>query len=429
MSGNVDNIVDAEDARYRDLCDPLAMFRDRFYIPQGTVYLDGNSLGLLSVTAEESILRVIREWRTMGVGGWRDADPPWFTLAESLAVQTAALVGAQPGSIAIANSTTVNLHQLLCTLYSPDGRQNVILADALNFPSDIYAIKSHLRMRGVAPETNLRYVPNRDGLTLLENDIIDAMSADVGLIVLPTVLYASGQLLDVRQIALEARKRHILIGFDCSHSIGVIPHELDQWDVDFAFWCSYKYLNAGPGAIGGLYLNGRHADRFPGMAGWFGNRKETQFDMAGEFEPALDAGRLQIGTPNVLSLAALEGSLRTVLDAGLDRIRRKSLDLTGCLMAYADARLTPLGVTVVNPRQENRRGGHVALVHKEAIRICRALKAAHIVPDFRPPNVIRLAPTALYNSFTDCHRAVAELERILKTGDHMRYSAEPGLVS
>jgi kynureninase len=269
----------------------------------------------------------------------------------------------------------------------------------------------------------------RDGLTLNEDDIVEAMTDRVALVVLPSVLYASGQLLDMPRLTSAAHRRGALIGFDCSHSIGTIPHSLDAWGVDFAFWCSYKYLNSGPGAIGGLYLNRRHGDKAPGLAGWFGNRRATQFDMSPEFDPAPDATRLHIGTPDVLSLGALEGSLEVVLAAGIDRVRRKSLALTAYLMEQADAQLAELGVRVVNPREAGKRGGHVALAHPEATRICKALKAARVVPDFRPPNIVRLAPVALYNTFLDCYRAVEIMKRILQTGEHLNHPPGRGLVA
>ena len=416
-------------ARRMDAGDPLSKFRSCFHVPQGAVYMDGNSLGLLSNFARDSILRVLGEWQSLGVEGWLDAEPPWFTLAESVAVDTASLLGAAADAIAIANSTTVNLHQLLATLFEPNNRQCVILADCLNFPSDIYAIRSHLRLRGLDPELSLRLVASRDGLTLDEDDIVAAMTGDVAIAVLPSVLYASGQLLDMKRLAAEARRRAIVIGFDCSHSIGALPHALDDWGVDFAFWCSYKYLNSGPGAIGGLYLNRRHFGGSPGLAGWFGCRKSAQFDMSAEFDPAPDASALQIGTPNILSVAALQGSLQIVHEAGIDRIRRKSLDLTSFLMELADAELMGLGVKIVNPREDARRGGHVALSHPAATRLVKALKANQIVPDFRPPDIVRLAPVALYNTFHDCYVAIKAIKTILETGEHLRYEAGRGVVA
>jgi kynureninase len=421
--------IELEQARDRDGRDPLARFRDYFYCKPGTIYLDGNSLGLLSRQAKQSVLRTLEEWETLAIDGWLEGEPAWFGLAEQLAAQIAPLIGASPDEVLVANSTTVNLHQLLATVFEPKPGRDVILADALNFPSDLYAIRSHLKLRGLDYARCLRLVTSSNGLTLDEDDIVDAMTSDVALIVLPSVLYASGQLLDVERLAEEARRRNIMVGFDCSHSIGAIPHALDNWDVDFAFWCSYKYLNSGPGATGGLYLNRRHFGRSPGLAGWFGCCKSRQFDMSLVLDPAPDAGMLHIGTPNILSLAPLEGSLRVVHEAGIDRIRCKSLELTEYLMSRVDVELGAFGIDVVNPREGRRRGGHVSLAHPEATRICKALKAAGVVPDFRPPNIVRLAPVALYTSFEDCYRAIEALKSIMQSGAYRSYASVRDLVA
>ncbi len=230
-------------------------------------------------------------------------------------------------------------------------------------------------------------------------------------------------------LTAQAHRRNILIGFDCSHSIGSVPHDFDAQDVDFAFWCSYKYLNGGPGASGGLYLNRRHFGRAPGLAGWFGSAKERQFDMGGELHAASHAGALQIGTPNILSMAPLQGALELFAQAGINALRRKSLLLTDFLMRMADAELGSAGVSIVNPREAHRRGGHVALQHPEAMRICRALRAQGVVPDFRPASIIRLAPAPLYNSFTDCRRAVQILSKILQQRTYETYATTREMVS
>ncbi len=326
-----------EHARGLDAADPLAGFRSRFYLPPGLIYFDGNSLGPLSMDAEASVLRVLSEWKTLSIGGWLEGSPPWFTLAEKLAGAVASVVGAQPGEVAVANSTTVNLHQLLATLYRPavaaDGRTKILMFGG-EFPSDLYAAQSHLRLRGLDPAAHLLLLPP-DANGLLDEEKAARILRDdssLQMAVLPAVVYTTGQLLDVATLTATARRGGVAIGFDLSHSIGVVPHALTAAGVDFAFWCHYKYLNAGPGALGGLYLNRRHFDRPPGLAGWWGSHKESMFDMARELRAAGDAGALQIGTPPVLSLAALEGALALSLEAGMTRIRAKSLGLTRYLM-------------------------------------------------------------------------------------------------
>jgi kynureninase len=394
--------------------DELAEFRAEFYLDAQTVYLDGNSLGPLSRGAEAALLECLDAWKTRGIEGWTEGEAPWFFLASALAAQTASLIGAAADEVVVTNSTTVNLHQLLATLFAPGGDRSQILVDALAFPSDLYAIRSHLRLRGIDPRRHLVLVPSRNGLTLEEADIVAAMTERIALAVLPAVLYRSGQCLDMAGLTTEALRRGIRIGFDCSHSIGAVPHALDAWGVDFAFWCGYKYLNGGPGAAGGLYLNRRHFGREPGLAGWFSSDQARQFDMTSELIPAVDAGAMQIGTPNILSMAPLRGALSLIQRAGLSRMRRKSLALTGFLMELVDRELPAGDVEIVSPREAQRRGGHVTLRSAEAARIGKALRAEGVVPDHRPPDLVRLAPAPLYNTFRDCLMAVGALKRILK---------------
>jgi kynureninase len=402
-------------AAHLDAHDELAAFRARFFLPPDVIYLDGNSLGLLSRDAERAILAVVDQWKTQAVSAWTEADPDWFTLAERLGAQTADMIGAAADEVIVTNSTTVNLHQLLSTLYESTAVRPVLLADELNFSSDIYALRSHLALRGLDPASTLVLARSRDGVTLAEEDIIAAMTSDVQIALFPSVLYRSGQLLDIERLTTEAHRRGILIGFDCSHSIGAVPHHLSRWGVDFAFWCSYKYLNGGPGSAAGLYLNRRHLGRLPGMAGWFGHKKGSQFRLDLAFEPAEGAGSLQIGTPNILSMAALVGTLPMFEEAGLERLRRKSLSLTDYLMQLVDSELKAFGVEVVTPREHARRGGHVALRHPAARELGVALRASGVIPDFRPPNILRLAPAPLYVSFADCHTAVARLRSLLES--------------
>lgn len=413
-----------------DQADPLARFRAEFFLPGRQVYLDGNSLGPLSRRAKAHLQRVIDEWRDLGIGGWTDAHPPWISLSETVATRVAALVGAQPGEVAVTGSTTTNLHQLLATLFDPAGPRNVIVADELNFSSDLHALQSHLRQRGLDPGRHLRLIRSLHGRTLEPADIARSFARDVQLALLPAVQFVSGQLLDVAAVSGAARERGILIGWDCSHSIGAVPHAFDRDGADFAFWCHYKYLNAGPGAVGGLYLNRRHHHRAPGLAGWWGVRPDRRFALAASHEPAPGAPALHIGTPHILSLAPLLGSLEIISEAGgVAALRAKSLAQTALLMELADRDLAGLGVTVVNPRDDRDRGGHVALAHPEAWRICQALKAAGVVPDFRRPDIIRLAPAPLYNTFAECAAAIAALQTILRTGAFEKFPAQRALVT
>ncbi|HOC09890.1 MAG TPA: aminotransferase class V-fold PLP-dependent enzyme, partial [Bacillota bacterium] len=243
-----------ESALLLDDHDSLKDFRERFYLPEGKIYMDGNSLGLLSREAEKALLNALEDFKVLGIDGWMDGSPPWFTLAEEIGKKQAALVGAKENEVVVHSSNTVNLHNLLSTFFRPEGIRNKILIDELNFPSDRYAVEGHLLLRGLDPAKHLVVVKSRDGRTIEEDDIVEVMTDEVALAILPSVLYRSGQLLDIQYLTKEAHKRGILVGFDCCHSVGVVPHSFSEWGVDFAFWCNYKYLNSGPGATASLYI-------------------------------------------------------------------------------------------------------------------------------------------------------------------------------
>ena len=418
--------VDEECAHNLDEEDPL-QFRDRFYTPEGIIYMDGNSLGLLSKDAEKSLIKAVTEWKTLGIKGWLGGTPPWFYLAETLGAAASNLVGAAPEEVVVTGTTTVNLHSLVSTFYTPEGKKTKILADELDFPTDIYALKSQIKLKGLAPEDHLVLAPSSDGRFLDEKDIIELMDEYTALVVLPSVLYRSGQLLDIPLLTEEAHKKGIFIGFDCSHSVGVVPHFFDEWDVDFAFWCSYKYLNGGPGSTAFLYINKRHFGKEPALAGWFGNVKETQFDMSLDFEHTKSAGGWQISSPAVLSSVPLEGALHITLEAGINNIREKSLNMTSYLMYLIDECLSeePYSFMIGTPREPHKRGGHVAVEHqREAFRINEALKARGVVPDFRSPNIIRVAPIPLYNTYYEVWQVVQYLKEIIDKKEYESFSKE-----
>ncbi|QUG43003.1 kynureninase [Psychrobacillus sp. INOP01] len=418
-----------EYAKKLDDQDALGMYRDEFYIQRNIIYMDGNSLGLLSKRAEKSVLTLLDSWKQYGIDGWTQGEHPWFYFPETLSEMCAPLVGALKDEIIITGSTTANLHQLVASFYRPEGVRTKIVADELNFPSDLYAISSQLALHGFDAEENMKLVKSRDGFTLQEEDIIKAMTDDVALIVLPSVLYRSGQVLDIEMLTKAAHERNIIIGFDLCHSIGSVPHELDKWDVDFAFWCNYKHVNGGPGATGGLYVNRKHFGGKPGLAGWFGSDKEKQFDLSTHMIPAADASAYQIGTPNILSSAPLLGSLKMFEEVGIDAIREKSLKLTDYMMTLIELVLGEYNFVIANPRESVKRGGHIFLVHEEAARICKALKVHQVIPDFRSPNGIRLAPVALYNSFEDVWKTVQILKMIMEEELYKKYENKRDVVA
>lgn len=411
-----------------DAEDPLRDFRRRFFIPPGKIYMDGNSLGLMSADAEISVKRVLQEWKQRGIDGWLEGEPPWFYFAERLGTQCAPLVGAADDEVAATGTTTVNIHSLVATFYKPEGRRTRILADELNFPTDIYALKGQIKLKGLDPAEELILVKSADGKTLDEETIIGNMTDRVALILLPSVLYRSGQLLDIPYLTRKAHEKGIIIGFDCSHSVGAVPHYFDDWEVDFALWCSYKYLNSGPGSPAFLYVNRRHFPREPLLAGWFGFVKEKQFHMLLDFEHARSASGWQISSPGIINAAPVEGALRITLEAGIEGIRKKSLLLTDYLVYLVDTLLSapPYSFRIGTPRRPQHRGGHIALERDlYAWEICRALKVNKgVIPDFRAPDVIRVAPVALYNTFQEVRQVVLYLKDIVDSREYEAFRGE-----
>lgn len=415
--------LDEAFARRMDADDPLAHFRERFYVPGKTIYLDGNSLGLMCKDSETAVARVMEEWKTQAIGGWLEATPAWFYMAETLGAMAAKLVGAQDNEVVCSGTTTVNLHALVSTFYHPKGKRTKILADALNFPSDIYALKGQIKLKNLSVDDHLVLVPGKENNSqvLDEENIVERMTDEIAVALLPSVLYRSGQLLDMPYLTKKAHEKGIVIGFDCSHSVGAVPHRFDEWEVDFAFWCSYKYMNGGPGSPAFLYVNKKHFQKEPLLPGWFGYMKEKQFDMVLEFQHARSAGGWQISTPPVVSTAGVQGALNLLLEAGIEPIREKSIRMTEYFIYLVDHLLPAdkYNITIGTPREPARRSGHVALEGDENIwRIYQALKADGIIPDFRPPNIIRFAPIALYNTYYDVWKTINRLKEIIDNKEY-----------
>ncbi|WP_137284209.1 kynureninase [Halorussus salinisoli] len=419
MDADADFELGADYASERDERDPLADLADRFYDPDDEWYMDGNSLGLLSEDAEDALDRAVSEWREMAIRGWTDVDPPWFYYGEQLGDRLAPLVGADESEVVVANSTSVNIHTLVGTFYDRTEGTKIVV-DELDFPTDHYAVRAQLRQRGVDPDEALTVVESRDGRTIETEDVIDALDDDTAMVFLPSVLYRSGQLLDVEAITEAAHDRDILAGFDLAHSVGVVPHDLSAIGVDFAVWCSYKYLNAGPGAIAGLYVHEDHFGAKPNLAGWWGHEKETQFEMNQTYTPAPDAGAYQIGTIPILSAAPLAGSLDVFEETSIEAVREKSLQLTEYLVFLVDERLPDCEIGT--PRDPEQRGGHVAVEHPEAYRVGEALKERGVVVDFRPPNVVRICPSPLYTGYEDVWEVVEQLKRVVENREYEEFA-------
>jgi kynureninase len=381
--------------------------RELFALPEG-IYLDGNSLGLMPHSAREAVLRRLEQWQTQAVSSWDD----WFGLAESLSPAISRLLGAFPREVIATGSITANLHALLSTVYRPKGERRHLLATALDFPTDLYALQSWASLHN----TELRLIKSRDGQTIHEGDLRAALGPDISLVLLPTVLYRSGQRLDMARLSALVHEAGALVGWDAAHSIGAMPHALHDSGADFAVWCHYKYVGGGPGAPGGLFLHERHHALMPALRGWWGNEKATQFEMTAQFRPASGAAAYQQGTPPILALAALEGALEVFSSLDLGELRARSLVLTDALIALADTRLPEM--RILTPRDQARRGGHVSLAHPEARALSAALRTRGIIADFRAPDVLRLAPVALYNTEAELEETVNVLREFLDSGGH-----------
>lgn len=421
--------ITLQDIQTYDELDALRSFRDEFYVQKDRIYMDGNSLGLLSKRAEKSTIELLESWKTFGIDGWTSGEHPWFYVSEELGRTMAPLVGGKENEVIVTGSTTVNLHQILRTFYRPTKQRYKIVADELNFPTDTYAIKSHLQASGLDEETHLKIIKSTDGNYLSEENVIASFSEDVAIAILPSVLYRSGQIVPMKKITEAAHAKGILVAFDLSHSAGAMPHHLHEWGVDFAFWCTYKHLNGGPGSVGAMYVHEKHFMKAPGLAGWFGSRKEAQFNLEQTMTAADDVGAYQIGTPHILNLAPLIGSLSIFTEVGMEAIRTKSLALTSCMISLIQQELAVYGCTISSPLEEETRGGHVYVEHAEAARICKALKEKGVIPDFRPPSGIRLAPVGLYNSFADVWNVVHILKEIMEEKLYEAYTNDRGVIA
>ncbi|MBO0477802.1 kynureninase [Vagococcus sp. DIV0080] len=409
-----------EYAKEQDKQDDLRKYRDLFYIQEDSIYMDGNSLGMASKPAVEKLDEMVNRWKNEGVIAWNDL----YLYAEKIGSMMAPLVNADADEVTIVGSTTSNIHQALATFYQPTEKRYKIMVDDINFPTDRYAVDSIVRLKGYDVEEAVKVIKSPDGEFIDEEAIIAGMTDDVAVILLPTVLYRSAQIIDMKRLAEEAHKRGIYIGFDLCHAIGAIEMDFKEVQPDFAVWCTYKYLNGGFGSCAGLYINRKHFEMMPGLNGWFGNKNATQFQLKQEFEHEKNASGWQIGTPSVFNMAPLEGSLEVFNELGMPRIREKSLHITAYLMYLIDTKLKKFGYSYGNSTVDEKRGGHVCLQHDEAYRIAAALRDNGVVPDFREPNVIRLAPIALYTSYEEVYLVVEILEKIVKEKIYENYSAE-----
>ncbi|MGC2294751.1 MAG: kynureninase [Candidatus Acidiferrales bacterium] len=406
--------------------DPLAAYRDRFHIPKGPggadcVYLCGHSLGLQPKTARGYVERELEDWAKLGVEGHFHAQNPWMPYHELLAAPTARLVGASPEEVVVMNSLTVNLHLMLVSFYRPTAARNRTLIESNAFPSDQYAVQSQIRYHGYDPASSLIEIgPRPDEKAIRTEDIENLLTEEgerIALVILGGVNYYSGQAFDCARIAAAGRSRGCVVGFDMAHAAGNIPLRLHDWNADFAVWCSYKYLNGGPGCIAGCFVHERHARNpdLPRFAGWWGNDKAARFRMEPQFQAIPGAEGWQLSNPSIVSMAALRASMDIFDEAGIEQLRAKSVELTGYL-AFLLEQTTSESFSIITPRDPAQRGAQLSLQIKSNGRaLCDRLSRQGIICDWREPDILRVAPVPLYNSFLDVHtfaeKFLAEMEK------------------
>ncbi|MEZ0486562.1 kynureninase [Fibrella aquatica] len=422
------NFINNRDfARQLDQADPLSIYRDQFHIPhrngQPLIYFCGNSLGLQPKTARAALERELAVWQNLAVEGWFEHDEtlqhtPWLAIHEQSKPAMAHIVGGTEAEVCAMNNLTVNMHLLLASFYQPTPQRARILTISGDFPSDQYALETHISSRGLDPAEVLIEVSPRAGEeTWRMADILTAIEEhadELALILLSGVHYYTGQAFDMAAISRLAGKYNVPVGFDLAHAVGNIPLHLHDWGVDFAFWCSYKYLNAGPGGVSGIFVHNKHHanTNVPRLAGWWGYDQARRFEMTKGFVPMPGADGWQVSTPTVLAMAVHNAAVQLTAEAGMANLRRKSERLT----AYLHFLVADL-VQVLTPTDPTQRGCQLSLlIPANGKTVFGQLTEEGIIGDWREPNCIRLAPTALYNTFEEVWQVGNALQRLLTIG-------------
>jgi kynureninase len=404
-------------AKRLDEGDPLSRFRARFHLPlrrdgSPVLYFAGNSLGLQPKEAAAAVQREIEDWATMGVEAHFEGRTPWYSYHEILREPLAALLGAGPSEVVAMNALTVNLHLMLVTFYRPTATRHKILMESSAFPSDTYAIRSQIRHHGFDPDQSVIVVGPREGEGAVRIDdlleTIERRGSEIAVVLIGGVNFFTGQLFDMKRIAATARERGAVVGYDLAHAVGNVPLEMHDWQVDFAVWCSYKYLNGGPGAVAGCFVHERHAGNVeaPRFAGWWGNDPERRFRMQlePEFRARPTADGWQLSNPPILAMAPLRVSLAIFDEAGMGSLREKSRRLTAYLQYWLE-RAGDGRMRTLTPTDPEARGCQLSiLVRDRPEELFRALRSAGVVGDYRPPDVIRIAPVPLYNTYHEVWR-------------------------
>jgi kynureninase len=415
-------------ARHLDAGDELKTFRRQFLFPQhqdaDCLYFTGNSLGLQPLSAKAAINLELDDWAKFGVEGHFEAQNPWYSYHELLMEPAAKLVGAETNEVVHMNGLSTNLHLLLVSFYRPQDKRTKILCEAKAFPSDHYVLESQLKFHGLNPKEHLIALEPRQGEHCLRTqDVIEAIENagdTLALIMIGGVNYYTGQVFDIKSITAAAHKVGALAGWDLAHAVGNIPLQLHDWKVDFAAWCSYKYLNSGPGSVSGIFVHQKHGlnPDTPRFAGWWGYDKKKRFEMEPGFVPIPGAEGWQLSNAPVFSMAVHKAALQIFEEAGIDKLRAKSLLLTAYLeyvINEASASSEKTSFEIITPTNPDERGCQLSiLVHGSGKKLFDALTKQGVIADWREPNVIRLAPVPLYNSFEDVYRFGVALKQAMQ---------------
>jgi kynureninase len=408
-----------------DAGDPLGHFRARFHFPktksgEDCIYLCGHSLGLQPVSAKKYVEQELQDWAQFGVEGHFHAQNPWMPYHRLLTEQTAEIAGAEPIEVVVMNSLTVNLHLMMTSFYRPTATRQKILVERGAFPSDQYAVKSQIRFHGFDPGSSLLELTPREGESCLREEdielVIDREGDAISLILLGGVNYATGQAFDMHGIIGAGHDKGCVVGFDLAHAIGNVPLRLHDWGTDFAVWCSYKYLNGGPGCVGGCFVHEKHAraERLPRFAGWWGHDEKTRFEMGPEFHAMPGAEGWQLSNPPILALAPLRASMEIFHEAKIENLRAKSRSLTA-YMEFLLRQDSSNAFEIITPREPERRGAQISIRLPRAGReLCERLTAEGLIGDWREPDTYRVAAVPLYNSYQDVHHFVQRLFAALR---------------
>jgi kynureninase len=411
-------------AQAMDAADPLAQFRQRFHIPQTRsgeecIYLCGHSLGLQPKTARSYLEEELQDWAELGVEGHFQAKHPWMPYHRLLTEQTAALVGASPKEVVVMNSLTVNLHLMMASFYRPTRERHKILIERGAFPSDQYAVKSQIRFHGFSEDSLIELTPREGEFCMRDEDVeslIEREGGSIALILLGGVNYVTGQLFDMGAITKAGHRKGCVVGFDLAHAAGNVPLRLQDWGPDFAVWCSYKYLNGGPGCVAGCFVHERHSREWelPRFAGWWGHDEKSRFQMGPEFHPMPGAEGWQLSNPPILALAPLRASMEIFAEAGMERLRAKSRSLTG-YMEFLLHQQEDHNFSIITPTDPGKRGAQLSIrLPRHGRDLCDRLAAQGVIGDWREPDTFRVAAIPLYNSYQDVYGFVQHFSSALR---------------